>query len=85
MSGSGPNAGGSPDPNARNTTSGTAIGTTPAAPFLPYMAGLSLPDFDQLINDPICHNVGGPKMPTKLPSDIPKFEGLTGEYLTNHV
>lgn len=73
MSGSGPNAGGSPDPNAGNTTSGTVIGTTPATPLLPYMASLSLPDFNQLINDLIRHDAGWPVMPTKLPSDIPKF------------
>ena len=42
----GPNAGGSPGPNAGNTTSGTVTGTTSATPLLPYMAGLSLPDFN---------------------------------------
>ena len=85
MSGSEPNTSGSPDPNAGNTTSGTATGTIPAAPLLPYMAGLSLPDFNQLINDPIHHDPSWPAMPTKLPSDITKFEGLVGEDPTNHV
>ena len=54
-------------------------------PLLPYMAALSLPNFNQLINDPIRHDVGWPTMPTKLPSDIPKFEGLPGEDPTNHI
>ena len=77
MSGSGP--------NAENTTNGTAMETTPAAPLLPYMVALSLPDFDKLINDPIHHNVGWPTILNKLPSNIPKFEGLVGDDPTNHV
>ena len=85
MSGSGANASGNLSPNARNTTSGTVTGTIPAAPLLPYMAGLSLLDFNLLINDPIFHDVGWTIMPTKLPSDIPKFEGLAREDPTNHV
>ena len=85
MSGPGPNTSGKPGPNAGNVTSGIATGTTSAVPLLPYMAGLSLPDFNQLINDPIHHDVGWPAMPTKLPSDIPKFEGLAGEYPSKHV
>ena len=85
MSGSGPNFGGSHGPNDGNTTSGTATGTTPTAPLLPYMTGLSLLDFNQLINDPIHHDPSWPAMPTKLPSYIPKFEGLVGEDPTNHV
>ena len=38
-------------------SSGTTTGPTSTAPLLPYMAGLSLPDFNQLINDPILVNV----------------------------
>ena len=49
------------------------------------MVGLNLPDLDRLINDPIHHDASWPAMPTKLPSDIPKFEGLAGEYPSNHV
>ena len=49
------------------------------------MESLSLPNFNQLINYPIRHDVGWPAMPTKLPSDIPKFEGLAGEDPTNHI
>ena len=49
------------------------------------MEGLSLPDFNQLINDPIRHDVGWLAMPTKLPSDSPKFEGLACEDPSNHI
>ena len=55
------------------------------SPLLPYMAGLSLPDFNQLINDPIHHDTSWPAMPNKLPYEIPKFEGFAGEDPTNHV
>ena len=85
MSCLGPNASGNPGPNAGTATSGTAIGTTSAAPLLPFMAGLRLPDFDQLINKPIHHDASWPAMPTKLHSNIPKFEGLAGEDPSNHV
>ena len=68
-----------------SATSGTAMNTTPAAPFLPFMAGLRLLDFDQLINKPIHHDASWPAMPTKLPSDIPKFESLARKDPTNHV
>jgi hypothetical protein len=37
------------------------------------------------MNDPILHDPTWPNMPTKLPSDIPKFEGKPGEDLANHV
>ena len=46
MSALGPNTSHGPGPNAGNTTSGIATGTITAAPFLPYMAGLNLPDFN---------------------------------------
>ena len=85
MSGAGPNAGGNPDPHAGNTTSGTATDTILAAPLLPFMEGLSLLDFDQLINDPIHRDASWPNIPTKLPSNIPNFEGLAGEDPSNHV
>ena len=81
MFGSGHNVGGSPNPNAGNTTSGTTTGTILATPLLPYMVGLSLPDFNQFINDPICHDVGWPDMPTKLPSDLPSLKVLLEKIL----
>lgn len=52
---------------------------------LPYMDGLSLPDLSQLINDPLLHKPTWPPMPTKIPSNIPMFEGNPGEYLTKRV
>jgi len=39
------------------------------------MVGLSLPNFSQLINNPLLHDPNWPAMPAKLPLDIPKFEG----------
>jgi len=53
-------------------------GTNANQPVLPYMAGFHLPDLTKLINDPIWHDTTWPNMPTKLPSDIPKFEGRAG-------
>lgn len=67
------------------TLSGTVSGTAPTTPMLPIMVGLSLLDFNQLINDTIHNDDGWPYMPTKLPSDIPKFKGNAGEDSTNHV
>lgn len=52
---------------------------------LPFIIGLSLSDFIQLINDPIHHDSSWPTMPTKFLSDIPKFEGNFGEDPTNHI
>lgn len=54
-------------------------------PLIPYMAGLSLLDFSQLINDPLLHDHNWPYIPTKLPLDIPTFEVNPEEYPTNHV
>jgi hypothetical protein len=33
----------------------------------------------------MCHDLTWPPIPTKLPSDIPKFEGKTGEDPGDHV
>ena len=38
-----------------------------------------------MINDPIHYDASWLAMPTKLPSEIPKFEGLVGEDPSNHV
>jgi hypothetical protein len=54
-------------------------------PKLPFLATLHLPNLSRLLNDPICHDPGWPPMPTKLPSDIPKFEGKPGEDPGDHV
>ena len=52
---------------------------------LPFMAHLNLPDFARLTNNPICHQKKFPPMPTKNPSNIPKFEGKAGECPQNHI
>ena len=49
------------------------------------MACLNFPDLDRLTNDHIYHKTFWPLMPTKLPSDIPKFEGKAGECPQNHI
>jgi hypothetical protein len=46
---------------------------------------LHFPDLTRLLNDPICHNPRWPPMPTKLPSDIPKFEAKRNEDPGDHV
>jgi hypothetical protein len=51
---------------------------------IPYLASLNIPDLRKLTNDPILHDPTWPAMPTKLPSDIPKFEGKAGDDPTNH-
>jgi len=52
---------------------------------LPFIATLDLPDLTRLTNDPINYLPFWPPMPSKLPSDIPKFEGKSGEDPSNHV
>jgi hypothetical protein len=54
-------------------------------PKLPFLATLHLPDLTRLLNDPICHDSRWPPMPTKLPSDIPKFEAKPIEDPGDHV
>ena len=52
---------------------------------MPYLASLNIPDLNKLTNDPILHNPTWLAMPTKLPLDIPKFEGKAGDYPANHI
>jgi hypothetical protein len=64
----------------------TMIGINPPPPpHMPYLASLNIPDLTKLTNDPILHNPTWPAMPTKLPSDIPKFEGKVGDDPANHI
>jgi hypothetical protein len=64
----------------------TMAGTNPPPnPPMPYLASLNIPYLTKLMNDPILHDPTWPNMPTKIPSDIPKFEGKSGEYPSNHV
>jgi hypothetical protein len=57
----------------------------PPHPPMPYLTSLNIPDLTKLTTNPILHDPTWPNMPTKIPSDIPKFEGKQGEYPTNHV
>jgi hypothetical protein len=57
----------------------------PPPPQISYLDSLNIPDLTKLINDPILHDPTWPAMPTKLPSDIPKFEGKMGDDLDNHI
>jgi hypothetical protein len=52
---------------------------------IPYLESLNILYLNKLMNDPILHDATWPNMPTKLPSDIPNFEGKPGEDPTNHV
>jgi hypothetical protein len=54
-------------------------------PHLPFLATLNLPELSKLLNDPMCHDLAWPPIPTKLPSDIPKFEGKNVEDPSDHV
>jgi hypothetical protein len=46
---------------------------------------LNFPFFFRLMNDPVHHDMSCPPIPTKIPSDIQKFEGNTGEDSSDHV
>jgi hypothetical protein len=59
--------------------------TLPPQLEMPYLASLNIPDLTKLTNDPILHDPRWPAMPTKLPSDILKFEGKAGDEPANHV
>jgi hypothetical protein len=50
-----------------------------------FLATLDLPDLSRLTNDPIFNSPVWPVIPAKLPSDIPKFDGKSGEDPNNHV
>jgi hypothetical protein len=54
-------------------------------PTLPFLATLNMPDLSKLMNDPVSHDPTWPPVPTKLPSDIPKFEGKNREDPGDHV
>jgi hypothetical protein len=54
-------------------------------PRIPFLAMLNLPDLSKLMNDPVSHDPTWPPIPTKLLSDIPKFEGKNGEDSGDHI
>jgi len=76
------NVGQTPNTGSHNYASNQA---SLAQAKLPFLATLNLPDLSLLTNDPVYHVPGWPPVPTKLPSDIPKFEGKTGEDLVDHI
>jgi hypothetical protein len=69
-------------PNAQSFAGGWGQMSQPR---LPFLATLNLPDLSKLMNDPVSHDPTWPPVPTKLPSDIPKFEGKNGEDPGDHV
>jgi hypothetical protein len=52
---------------------------------LPFLATLDLPNLSRILNDPIRHSPHWSFIPTKLPSDILKFDGKPREDPNNHV
>ena len=57
----------------------------PSQPRLPFLATLNLLELLRLMNNPVSHDLAWPAVPTKLPPDIPKFEGKAGEDPSEHV
>ena len=57
----------------------------PNNPRLPFLANLNLPDLSRLMNYPMSHDPVWMIVPTKLPLNIPKFEGKAGEDPGEHV
>ena len=62
----------------------TGTFSAPVRPKLSFLATVNLLDLSKLMNDPVRHDPSWPPVPTKLPLDIPKFEGKVGEYLGAH-
>ena len=58
-------------------------------PFSPtkllFLATLEFPNLAKSTNDPIQHHFAWPSIPTKIPTEIPKFDGKTGDDPTNHM
>jgi hypothetical protein len=60
------------------------MGSDTATP-TPFSGHVESADLSKLMNDPVRHDPSWPPIPTKLPSDIPKFEGNTGEDPGDHM
>jgi hypothetical protein len=54
-------------------------------PHLHFLTTLNLLDLYKLMNDLVIHDPTCPPIPTKITSDIPKFEGKNGEDHGDHV
>ena len=63
----------------------TGTFSTPVRPKLPFLETLNFPYLSKLMNDLVRHDPSWPPIPTKLPSDIPKFEGKVGDDPGSHV
>jgi hypothetical protein len=50
-----------------------------------FLATLDLPNFSWLKNNPIAYYSSWPTMPSKLPFDIPKFNGKPRENPSKHI
>jgi hypothetical protein len=61
------------------------VGALMLQPHLPFLAMLNMLDLSKLMNDPMSHYPTWPLVPTKLPSDIWKFEGKNGDDHGDHV
>jgi hypothetical protein len=53
-------------------------------PHLPFLATLNMPNLSKLMNDPMHRDPSWTLIPTKLPYEIPNFEGNTGEDVSDH-
>ena len=60
-------------------------GTQSSLQKIPFLATLNLPYLSKLINDPIRHLPTWPPIPTKLPSNISKFEGKVNKDPNTHI
>jgi hypothetical protein len=54
-------------------------------PRIPFLAIHNLPNLSKLMKNPVSHDPRWPPIPTKLPLDIPKFEGKNGEDPGDHI
>lgn len=52
---------------------------------LPFLVMLDLPNLFQLTNEPILHNPSWSPVPTKIPFDIPKFDGKLNQDPITHI
>jgi hypothetical protein len=66
-------------------TPGSSFPSYNQQPKLPFLATLHLPNLTRLLNNPIYHDMCWPPMPTKFPSNIPKFEAKPNEDPSDHV
>ena len=57
----------------------------PAKPRITFLTTLNLPDLSILMSDLVSNDLTWPIFPTKIPSDIPKFEGKPREDPSEHV